>query len=182
MLLTGALQLVDLLFMNSQRSTSPPSDVKEFCTNYLRSPTRNLLLKPKADASTSNAPTPEEGSAPPLPSGGLLRRSSPCIADSQDSTILRARVIRFKHLSGGSDDGTETDNDELDALKTAAKWLATPEIDLKSAKDALRTIADLFGRQTWSMSSFEMLKSGLIQELLAFASDETRYSECTVPS
>jgi len=66
-------------------------------------------------------------------------------------------VIRFKHLSGGSDDGTETDNDELDALKTAAKWLATPEIDLKSAKDALRTIADLFGRQTSSMSSFEML-------------------------
>jgi len=91
-------------------------------------------------------------------------------------------VIRFKHLSGGSDDGAETDNDELDALKTPAKRLATPEIDLKSAKDALRTIADLFGRQTSSMSSFEMLKSGLVQELLAFGSDETRHSECTVPS
>jgi hypothetical protein len=52
-------------------------------------------------------------------------------------------VIRFKHLSGGSDDGAETYNDELDALKTAAKRLANPEIDLKSAKDVLRTIADL---------------------------------------
>jgi hypothetical protein len=29
------------------------------------------------------------------------------------------------------------------------------------------------------MSSFEMLKSGLVQELLAFAADEKRYSECT---
>jgi hypothetical protein len=29
------------------------------------------------------------------------------------------------------------------------------------------------------MSSFEMLKSGFVQELLAFAADEKRYSECT---
>jgi len=143
---------------------------------------QELTTKAKADASTSNAPTPEEGSAPPLPSGSLLRRSGPYIADSQDSTILRARVIRFKHLSGGGDDGAETDNGELDTLRAAAKRLATPEIDLKSAKDALRTIADLFGRQASSMSSFEMLKSGLVQELLAFASDETRYSKCAVPS
>ncbi|SRR6266852_6509561 len=53
------------------------------------------------------------------------------------------------------------------------------EIDLKSTKEALRTIADLFGHPVSSMSSFEMLKSGLVQELLVFAADEKRYSECT---
>jgi E3 ubiquitin-protein ligase TRIP12 len=140
---------------------------------------QELSTKTKADASTSNAPTPEEGSGPPIPSGGLLRRSGQYIADSQDSTILRARVIRFRHLPSSSDDGAETDNDELNALKSAAKRLSAPELDLKSAKEALRTIAALFGRQDSSMSSFEMLKSGLVGELLAFASDETRYSKCS---
>jgi hypothetical protein len=50
--------------------------------------------------------------------------------------------------------------------------LSTANLDLKSAKEALRTIANLFGRQGSSMSSFEMLKSGLVEELLVFASDD----------
>ena len=75
---------------------------------------QELTAKAKADASTSGAPTPK-GSAP-----SLLRHSGPYIADSQDRTILWARIVRFKHLSGGGDDGAETDSDELDAPRTAA--------------------------------------------------------------
>ncbi len=55
-----------------------------------------------------------------MPPGGL-RRSGQYIADSHDGTILRAHVIRFEHLSGSGDDGGETDNNELDALRNAAK-------------------------------------------------------------
>jgi hypothetical protein len=55
---------------------------------------------------------------------------------------------------------------------SAAVLLSTANLDLKSAKEALRTIANLFGRQGSSMSSFEMLKSGLVEELLVFASDD----------
>jgi hypothetical protein len=61
-----------------------------------------------------------------MPSGGLPR-SGQYIADSHDGTILWARVIRFKHLSGSGDDGGETDNDKLDALRNAAKRLAAPD-------------------------------------------------------
>ena len=179
-LLTGALQLVELLLIKLPVEYKFAFRREGVLHELSTIADQELSTKAKADTSRSSAPTPEEGSAPPMPSGGLLRRSGQYIADSQDSAILRARVIRFRHLSGSSDDGAETDNDELDALKSAAKHLSTPELDLKSAKEALRTIADLFGRQDSSMSSFEMLKSGLVGEFLAFASDETRYSKCRV--
>lgn len=149
---------------------------------------QDLSTKVKTEpTSTSNTPAPDDGSGsaslpPPMPSGGLLRRSGHYGVDSQDANILRARVVRFKYLSAGaSEDGNETDNDELEALRSAAKRLSSSDLDLKSAKDALRIITDLFGRQDAALSSFEMLKSGLVEELLAFASDETRHSMLACP-
>jgi hypothetical protein len=73
-----------------------------------------------------------------MPPGGL-HHSGQYIADSHDGMILWARVICFKHLSGCSDNGGETDNDELDALRNAAKHPTAPEIDQKRHCGLLQT-------------------------------------------
>jgi E3 ubiquitin-protein ligase TRIP12 len=97
--------------------------------NLPQLPTRNSL-----QLKLILRPTPEEGSAPPMPPGGLPP-SGQYIADSHDGTILWAHVIRFKHLSGSGGDGGETDNDKLDALRNAAKRLAAPEIRKRGVAD-----------------------------------------------
>lgn len=186
-LLTGALQLVEMLlcklpveYKSAFRREGVIHEILSIADQELSTAATKVKTEP---TSSSNTPAPDDGSgsspapAPPT-SSSLLRRAGHYLAESQDTTILRARVIRFKYLtSGPSEEGNNVDgSDELEALKDASKKLASPNLEPKVAKEALKIIADSFGRQDSSLSSFEMLQSGLVEELLTFAEDENRSS------
>lgn len=195
-LLTGALQLVELLLIKLPVQYRSAFRREGVLHEVMSIADQDLTTKVKLEpTSASNTPAPEESESsapPPAPSAAILRRhghlSSHYAVDSQDANILRARIVRFRYLSPSSsstnpEDGNETDaNDELEALKAAAKRLAAVDLDLKGAKEALKSIANLFndggrGKGKDGISSYEMLQSGLVDELLGFAKDENRPSE-----
>jgi E3 ubiquitin-protein ligase TRIP12 len=91
--------------------------------------------------------------------------------DPQDANILRARVIRFKYLSeaameGASDAGV---GNTFVKLRTVVARLSSLDASEAEARDSLKMIAELFSTRDASLSSFELIKSGLVGELLFFA-------------
>lgn len=142
-------------------------------------------VKVEPPSSSSNTPAPDDGSLPPpsippsMSAAAMASlRSRTQYLDPQDATILRARIIKFKYLSSPSSDETDGDADgDLGILRASSQQLAKTDLTLEAAKDALKVIAGIFGRPNSPMSSFEMLKSGVVEELLAFAIDGTRSSK-----
>jgi E3 ubiquitin-protein ligase TRIP12 len=178
-LLVNALQLVELLLAKLPKEYNNALRREGVLHEIIAIADQDLSTKVKVEppSSTSNTPVPEDGSpsAMPAPSGTSLphRRSGQYI-DSQDSTILRARIIRFKYLSSRSEDGADNEADgELGLLKLMTQRLTAADLNMESAIHALQGVADIFGRSNSPLSSFEMLKSGVIEALLAFASDAT---------
>ena len=84
---------------------------------------------------------------------------------------MRARVIQFKHL---------TDKDDVDedgafqSLRAVVDRLSAKNASDQGYSQALWELADLFSSPHTSVSSFELLKSGVVDSLLQFATDEDR--------
>lgn len=164
MLVTNALQLVELLlikspsvFRNSLRKEGVLHEVSTISKIELK-----IKAKPTPPETTENGEgNTEEGSAPPPP-----RKTSSVPSDPQDAYVLRARLIKIKYLTGGSDIGGDP---VFDSLKAMIKALADPEADEEQLGTTLKDIAKLFGSSVVAISSFELLKSGLVDGLLDFA-------------
>ena len=112
-----------------------------------------------------DAPAPN----PHVPMPGLKKLSSLSL-DPEDAITLRARVIQFKYL---------TDKDNVDEGGAFEHLQRVVEISAPNASDAeylevLWELADLFASPHTSISSFELLKSGVVDGLLQFATDENR--------
>lgn len=92
-------------------------------------------------------------------------------SDPQDVNIVRARVMLMKKLfdtDAGADEGTAA----LDKLSQQVERLRLPGTSESEIRDTLRDIAGQFTDATRSLSSFELLQSGLIDGLLGFAEVE----------
>jgi E3 ubiquitin-protein ligase TRIP12 len=90
------------------------------------------------------------------------------VPDPQDVNILRARVMLMRKLfetEDGADEGTEV----LDKLSEQVKRLCSPSITETDIRDILRDIAGQFCDPSRSLSSFELLQSGLIDGLLEYS-------------
>lgn len=90
------------------------------------------------------------------------------VPDPQDINILRARVMLMRKLfetEQGADEGTAV----LDKLSEQVKRLCSPSSSESDIRDTLRDIAGQFSDPSRSLSSFELLQSGLIDGLLEFS-------------
>lgn len=127
-------------------------------------------VTPKVKTEPSTTPGPDDVALLPP-----VKRMSSSQTDPQDLIILRARVIRFKYLGaeGSVDSAFET-------LRSVVKTLADPDAQEDAIKASLQQISTLFASPDASISSFELLKSGLVEELLDFATAEKRSGECVV--
>jgi E3 ubiquitin-protein ligase TRIP12 len=176
---TNALQLVELLLVKSP-SVFRSSLRKEGVLHEV-STISKIELKIKAKPvpppeapsgdNADNANPSEEGSVPPPVPVVVQRKSSSVPSDPQDAYVLRARFIKVKYLSGGSDAGGDA---VFESLKTMIKALGDTEATTEQLSETLKEIAKLFGSSGATISSFELLKSGLVDGLLAFATDTGR--------
>ncbi|KAF8605840.1 hypothetical protein BDV93DRAFT_469584 [Ceratobasidium sp. AG-I] len=98
-----------------------------------------------------------------------VKRSSNTVLDPQDAITLRAKVVRFKYMSGGEE---STSDPVFERLKGLLATLRDSEAGEMELRDAVKGIAALFtGGAGASVSSYELLKSGLVDGLLHFTTD-----------
>lgn len=181
MLVTNALQLVELLlvkcpaiFRTSLRKEGVLHEVSTISKIELKIKAKPVPPPDDATAGDNADANPsEEGSVPPPVVPVPPRKSSSVPTDPQDAYVLRARFIKVKYLSGGSDVGGDT---VFESLKSMIKALGDAEASSEQLSATLKEIAKLFGNASSgaAISSFELLKSGLVDGLLAFATDSGR--------
>ena len=136
---------------------------------------RALVTKPKEDAKNDES-TPEPIVTPP-PASAAFATSTPgykkltsLALEPEDAITLRARVIRLRHLSVDE----KAEHGLYNTLHQLVQRLSDKGGSEKSSFEALKELAALFSSPHSSLSSFELLQSGLVDCLLAFAIDEDR--------
>ena len=141
---------------------------------------------PVACPSLDKDPAPTADEAKPVPPASVIpsglssllaesaqgvslspRRSSSQI-DPADANIIRARVLLAKKLFEFSGDHKNVASMVLDKLGTIVKRLCLPEASEAELRDSVRDIGSQFINEGAALSSFELLKSGLVDGLLDF--------------
>jgi E3 ubiquitin-protein ligase TRIP12 len=136
---------------------------------------RTLVTKSKEDAKNDES-TPEPTATPP-PASAAFATSTPgykklasLALEPEDAITLRARVIRLRHLSKDE----KAEHGLYNTLHQLVQRLSDKDGSEKSLSEALKELAALFSSPHSSLSSFELLQSGLVDSLLAFTTDEDR--------
>lgn len=174
-LVIGALQLVEMLLVKLPTEYRP-SFLREGVLHEIEAlADKELLPKVKTEPGSSASDSSSGALPPPAVISGLRRLSSLSI-DPQDAIVLRARVIRFKYIV----DITEGPGDvALQSLKSLVERLSEPRASEAALRHTLREIAALFSSPRLSISSFELIQSGLVDGLLEFATVEGRTGGCS---
>lgn len=180
----GALQLVDLL-LSKVPSLYKPTFRREGVFHEIETLAARVLASSKikekekaekekekelSDAGTPDAPTPSGSSSSAQTMPGYKKLSSLAL-DPEDAITLRARIIKFKYLSG--DDQAESNN-TLKGLQSLVERITSPNASEHELSEALWDLSMLFASPHTSVSSFELLQSGLVDSLLQFATDTER--------
>ena len=182
-LVIGALQLVEIL-LTKMPLFYKPTFRREGVFHEIETIAERLIATVKnkdKDKSKESPETPSEsGSVPPLPpipgtSVPGMKKLSSLSLEPEDAITLRARVIRFKYLAA---DATEEDDNAFETLRRLVDRVSSPDATEKELSEALRELAELFASPHTSVSSFELLQSGLVDGLLQFATVQNRASEC----
>ena len=109
----------------------------------------------------------------------VSRRSSSTPIDPQDAIIIRARVINFRFFASPPLGGTAAGDELFESMQTLGKSLAETHATESEVKATLTAIATLFTKTetSESISSFELMQSGLVDGLLDFATEQGRKRE-----
>lgn len=137
------------------------------------------------DKDTSEAPSPSDSGilasspAPPISAPTIpgFKKLTSLSLEPEDAITLRARVIRFKYLTG--DEETEEDN-VFETLRQLVQRISIPNASENEVMEPLKELADLFASPHTSVSSFELLQSGVVDGLLQFATDEEQPCKLTL--
>ena len=97
-------------------------------------------------------------------------KNRPHLLDPEDAYTLRARVIRFRYLSGDMPGDGDVTFMRLRHLVDVFNQDYTNEDRLR---DALSELVYLFSSSSSTVSSFELLQSGLVDALLKFATSKS---------
>lgn len=136
-------------------STSSPSPAPE--------PSSERDESPNADREREERE--KERHVIPIP----VKRSSNTVLDPQDAITLRAKIVRFKYMSGGEESTSDPVFERLRGLLATLRDPGAGEMELRNS---VKGIAALFaGGAGASVSSYELLKSGLVEGLLHFTTD-----------
>lgn len=145
--------------------------------------TRPLIASKSKDGDKEKDPnaseTPAESATPTyMPVSSALaatmpgyRKLSSLSIDPEDAITMRSRVIKFKYLS--SDDSGSSD-DVFATLSRLVARISSQETSEQDLLPALAELAGLFASADTSVSSFELLQSGVVDGLLQFLTDEQR--------
>ncbi|GLB41853.1 putative protein with domain Homologous to E6-AP Carboxyl Terminus with [Lyophyllum shimeji] len=181
-LVIGALQLVDLLLTKVPLLYKPAfrregvfHEIEALAARPVTSAKSKEKDKDKIKEPSEAAST-ESGSMSPAPpiSGASIpgfKKLSSLSLEPEDAITLRARVIQFKHLMSDAED--EEDN-AFASLRLLVDRISSEQATEKELFDALRELAEHFASPHTSVSSFELLQSGVVEGLLYFATDQTR--------
>ncbi|RDB23948.1 Ubiquitin fusion degradation protein 4 [Hypsizygus marmoreus] len=179
-LVIGALQLVDLL-LTKVPHLYKPTFRREGVFHEIEVLAERTITSAKSkekdkDKESSEAPSSESGSVPPVPtiSGATIpgfKKLSSLSLEPEDAITLRARVIQFKYLSN---DSAEEGDSAFEALRILVARISRQNATERELLEALRGLAELFASPSTSVSSFELLQSGVVEGLLQFATDPTR--------
>lgn len=181
-LVIGALQLVEILLAKMPLLYKPTfrrEGVFHEIETIAERPIASVKNKEKDKSKeSSETPSSESGSVPPLPpiSGSSvpgMKKLSSLSLEPEDAITLRARVIRFKYLAA---DAMEEDDNAFETLRRLVDRVSSPDGTEKELSEALRELAELFASPHTSVSSFELLQSGLVDGLLQFATVQNRAS------
>jgi len=172
-LVIGALQLVDLLLAKLP-SLYKPTFHREGVFHEIETLAERTLNSAKAkEKEKEHSEAAEDGalSSAPVSSVPGFKKLSSMSLDPEDAITLRARVIQFRYLS----DKHETDEDgSFDRLRGVVEKISALDSSDQQYSEALWELAELFASPHTSVSSFELLQSGVVDGLLAFATDENR--------
>ena len=179
----GALQMVELLlakggndYKASFRREGVLHEIEALAARPLPPKTKEKEKEqPKEGEGAPPSEPPENGVPGAISSGSSARK--PHLLDPEDAYTLRARVIKFKYLTGevqGEGDATFA---SLRHLVETFSQKTTTEVELRSA---LKEMAELFASPRSTVSSFELLQSGLVDALLELASSTEGTGRCHV--
>lgn len=175
-LVIGALQLVELLLSKVPTEYKPvfrrEGVLHEIETLAARTVSPKAKDKDKdKDKDSSDVPVPAELATPAHIAATLAatipgyKKLSSLALEPDDAITLRARLIRFKHP--GADDNGEEDN-VFASLRRLVSQLTNRSASEKDLTTPLEELAGLFANPHTSVSSFELLQSGLVDGLLQF--------------
>ena len=98
-------------------------------------------------------------------------RRSGSLVDPNDANITRARVLIAKKIFHSDEDDTSA-TAVLDEVAGLVKRLCLPEASDGEIRDTLRDITKQFTKSGQALSSFELLKSGLVDGILEYVDIE----------
>ena len=174
-LVLGALQLVEILLSKVPTEYAPAFRREGVFHEVEALASRTLAAKSKEDVKNDES-TPEPTVTPP-PTFATFATSTPgykkltsLALEPEDAITLRARVIRLRHLSNDE----KAEHGLYNTLRQLVQRLSDKDGSEKSLFEALKELAALFSSPHSSLSSFELLQSGLVDSLLSFSTDEDR--------
>jgi E3 ubiquitin-protein ligase TRIP12 len=171
----GALQLVEILLSKVPTEYAPAFRREGVFHEVEGLASRTFVTKPKEDVKNDES-TPEPMATPPPPVAAFAtstpgyKKLASLALEPEDAITLRARVIRLRHLSGDE----KAEHGVYRILHQLVQQFSDKAGSEKSLSDALKELASLFSSPRSSLSSFELLQSGLVDSLLALATDEDR--------
>ncbi|KAI1791847.1 hypothetical protein LXA43DRAFT_380217 [Ganoderma leucocontextum] len=184
-LVIGALQLAELLLAKVPTEYKPVfrregvfHEIEALASRTITS-SKSKDKDKNTDKDISEAPSPgDTGVLTSLPVPIALITSIPgykklssLSIEPDDAITLRSRVVRFKYLATNDSAGSD---DVFASLRKLIERIIDAAASEKDLAAALGELAALFGSQHTSVSSFELLQSGVIDGLLEFFGDTER--------
>lgn len=169
-LVLGALQLVDLL-LGKVSALYKPTFRREGVFHEIEALAERAVTSGKSkdkDKDGAEGTDPAPVSVASIP--GFKKLTSLSL-DPEDAITLRARVIQFKYLGG---EETADEDNAFENLRRLVDRLSKQQATEKELITALWELADLFSSPHTSVSSFELLQSGVVDGILLFLTDENR--------
>jgi len=99
-----------------------------------------------------------------------LRKLSSLALEPDDAITLRARILKFKFLTGDE----EANGAGFESLRGLVALLKNKDASETELSEALWELGALFSSPHTSVSSFELIQSGLVDELLELATASDR--------
>ncbi|CAK5283219.1 unnamed protein product [Mycena citricolor] len=188
-LVIGALQIVDMLLAKIP-TLYKPAFKREGVFHEIETLSSRTIVSSKSkdkeskekmtDNSDSAVPSSDDTPPPPTASTSSaismaatlpgFKKLSSLQLEPEDAITLRARVIQFRYLAGDDKADGEGSFSVLQSLVTRLTVDGTES----EATQVLHDLADLFDATMSTVSSFELLQSGLVDSLLSFATDAER--------
>ncbi|KZT67358.1 hypothetical protein DAEQUDRAFT_673424 [Daedalea quercina L-15889] len=178
-LVIGALQIVELL-LSKAPSEYKPAFRREGVLHEVgllsTRPVATLKSKDKDKDKDKDADVlvpPEPAVITPAVASSIpgYKKLSSLSLDPDDAITWRARLIRYKYLHGPEE---ERGDDSFATLKRVVIEISKHSASEPELETALSSLADLFASPQSSVSSFELLQSGLVDGLLQLVVDEQR--------